>query len=41
MAEEKLTLMDAVRKNMDEEGVVERNDIGKHCRTIVSDYEAP
>ena len=46
MAEERLTLMelaimDAVRKNMNQEGVVERTDIGKHCRTIVSDYEAP
>jgi hypothetical protein len=45
MAEEKLNLMeiaimDAVRKNMNQEGVVERTDIGKHCRTIVSDYEA-
>ncbi len=46
MAEEKLTLMemaimDAVRKNMNQEGVVERTDIGKHARTIVSDYDAP
>jgi len=41
MAEEKLTLMemaimDAVRK-----GMIERTDIGKHCRTIISDYDAP
>ena len=41
MAEEKLTLMemaimDAMRKEM-----IERTDIGKHCRTIISDYDAP
>jgi len=41
MAEEKLTqlemaIMDAVRK-----GMIERTDIGKHARTIVSDYDAP
>lgn len=41
MAGEKLTLMemaimDAVRKEM-----IERTDIGKHCRTIISDYDAP
>lgn len=41
MAEEKITLMemaimDAVRK-----GMGERTDIGKHCRTIISDYDAP
>jgi hypothetical protein len=40
MAEEKLNLMelaimDAVRK-----GMIERTDIGKHARTIVSDYDA-
>lgn len=40
MAEKKLTLMemaimDAVRK-----GMVERTDIGKYCRTIISDYNA-
>lgn len=41
MAQEKLTLMemaimDAVRK-----GMIERTDIGKHARTIISDYDAP
>ena len=41
MAEKKLTLMemaimDAVRK-----GMIERTDIGKHCRTIITDYNAP
>ncbi len=41
MAEEKLTqmemaIMDAVRK-----GMIERTDIGKHARTIISDYDAP
>ena len=41
MVEDKLTLMemaimDAVRK-----GMIERTDIGKHTRTIVSDYDAP
>ena len=41
MAKEKLTLMemtiiDAVRK-----GMIERTDIGKHARTIISDYDAP
>ena len=41
MAEEKPTLMemaimDAVRK-----GMIERTDIGKHARTIISDYDAP
>ena len=41
MTEEKLTLvemaiMDAVRKEM-----IERTDVGKHCRTIISDYDAP
>ena len=46
MADEKLTLMemaiiDAVRKNLNEKGVAERYDIGKHCRKIVSDYDAP
>lgn len=40
MAEEKLTqmemaIMDAVRK-----GMIERTDIGKHARTIISDYDA-
>ena len=41
MTKEKLTqmemaIMDAVRK-----GMIERTDIGKHARTIVSDYDAP
>jgi len=41
MTEEELTLMemaimDAVRK-----GMIERTDIGKHARTIISDYDAP
>jgi hypothetical protein len=41
MAKEKLTkmemaIMDAVRK-----GMIERTDIGKHARTIISDYDAP
>lgn len=41
MTEEKLTLvemaiMDGVRKEM-----IERTDVGKHCRTIISDYDAP
>jgi len=41
MAEEKTTLtemaiMDGVRK-----GMIERTDIGIHCRTIISDYDAP
>jgi len=41
MTEEKLTLMemaimDAVRKEM-----IERTDIGKHARSIISDYDAP
>jgi hypothetical protein len=41
MTEDKLTqmemaIMDAVRK-----GMIERTDIGKHARTIVSDYDAP
>jgi hypothetical protein len=40
MAEEKLTLvemaiMDGVRK-----GMFERTDIGKHCRMIISDWDA-
>jgi hypothetical protein len=42
MAKDELTtlmqmaIMDAVRK-----GMIERTDIGKHCRTIISDYDAP
>jgi len=40
MAEEKttlmeMTIMDAVRK-----GMIERTDIGKHARTVISDYDA-
>ena len=46
MAEEKLNLlemaiMDGVRKNMNEKGIAERAAIGKHCRRVVSDYDAP
>jgi len=41
MAEDKLTLMemaimDAVRQG----GVIERTDIGKHCRMIITDWDA-
>ncbi len=42
MAKDELTtlmqmaIMDAVRK-----GMIERTDIGKHARTIISDYDAP
>jgi len=42
MAEEKLNLMEmAIMDAMRQEGMIERTDIGKHCRTIISDYDAP
>jgi hypothetical protein len=42
MAEEKLTLMEmAIMDAMRQEGMIERTDIGKYCRTIISDYDAP
>ena len=46
MAEGKPTLMemaimDAMRKTVNGDGVAERYDIGKHCRGIISDFDAP
>jgi hypothetical protein len=42
MAEEKFTLMEmAIMDAMRQEGMIERTDVGKHCRTIISDWDAP
>ena len=42
MVDEKLTLMEmAIMDAMRQEGMIERTDIGKHCRMIVDDWDAP
>jgi len=41
MAEEKTTLMEMVIMDGVRKGMIERTDIGIHCRTIISDYDAP
>jgi hypothetical protein len=41
MAEEKLTQMEMAIMDAVSKGMIERTDIGKHARTIISDYDAP
>ena len=42
MVEDKLTLMEmAIMDAMRQEGMIERTDVGKHCRRIISDWDAP
>jgi hypothetical protein len=41
MAEEKLTQMEMAIMYAVRKGMIERTDIGKHARTIISDYDAP
>ncbi|MBN1862460.1 MAG: hypothetical protein JW790_02315 [Dehalococcoidales bacterium] len=41
MADEKLTLMELAIMDGVRQGMIERTDIGKHARSIVSDYQAP
>jgi len=42
MVAEKLTLMEmAIIDAMRQEGMIERADVGKYCRTIISDWDAP
>ncbi len=41
MAEEKLTLMEMAIMDGVRKGMFERTDIGKHCRMIISDWDAP
>lgn len=42
MVAEKLTLMEmAIMDAMRQEGMIERTDVGKHCRMIISDWDAP
>jgi hypothetical protein len=40
MAEEKLSLMEMAIMDAARKGMTERTDIGKHARTIISDYDA-
>jgi hypothetical protein len=41
MAEEKLTQMEMAIMDAVRQGMIERTDIGKHARSIISDYDAP
>ena len=41
MAEEKTTLMEMAIMDGVRKGMIERTDVGIHCRTIISDYDAP
>ena len=41
MVEDKLTLMKMVIMDAVRKGMIERTDIGKHARNIISDYDAP
>jgi len=41
MAEEKLSLMEmAIMDAMRQEGMIERTDVGYHCRQIIDDWDA-
>ena len=41
MAELETAILDAVRRTMNKNGIAERHDVGKYCRTIVNDYDSP